>query len=157
MVGGIKMAYESERLKRFKFWCQLVLPLVYDDSLSYYEVLCKIHDYLNKVIDNQNDMSSYLKQLDTDVETLKKDMNYLKSELDAVKNGDYVSLYLNSIISWIDKNIQCLVGRIVKYVCFGLDDTGHLVAYIPDTWDFITFGTIEDPDCDLYGHLTLKW
>lgn len=34
----------------FKWWAQSVIPLVYDDSLSYYEVLCKVTDYLNKVI-----------------------------------------------------------------------------------------------------------
>ena len=28
----------------FRFWCQKVLPLVYDDSLSYYEILCKVVD-----------------------------------------------------------------------------------------------------------------
>ena len=26
----------------FRFWCQTVLPLVYDDSLSYYELLNKV-------------------------------------------------------------------------------------------------------------------
>ena len=34
----------------FRFWCQKVLPLVYDDSLSYYELLCKVVNYLNNVI-----------------------------------------------------------------------------------------------------------
>ena len=38
----------------FWFWCQKVLPLVYDDSISYYEVLCKMSEYLNQVIDNVN-------------------------------------------------------------------------------------------------------
>lgn len=38
----------------FRFWCQKVLPLVYDDSLSYYELLNKVVDYLNHLIeDNQ--------------------------------------------------------------------------------------------------------
>ena len=36
-------------LTPFRFWCQKVLPLVYDDSLSYYELLCKVIDYLNKM------------------------------------------------------------------------------------------------------------
>lgn len=36
----------------FRFWCQHVLPLVYDDSLSYYELLCKVVNYLNDVINN---------------------------------------------------------------------------------------------------------
>lgn len=39
-------------LKPFRFWCQKVLPLVYDDSLSYYEVLCKVVDYLNKAMED---------------------------------------------------------------------------------------------------------
>lgn len=37
---------------QFRFWCQKVLPLVYDDSLSYYELLCKVVDYLNKTMQN---------------------------------------------------------------------------------------------------------
>lgn len=37
-------------IKELKFWCQKVLPLVYDDSLSYYELLCKVVDKLNEVI-----------------------------------------------------------------------------------------------------------
>ena len=39
----------------FKFWAQKILPLVYDDSLSYYELLCKVVDSLNSVI---NDMKT---------------------------------------------------------------------------------------------------
>ena len=38
----------------FKMWCQKVLPLVYDDSLSYYEVLCKVVKYLNEIIENMD-------------------------------------------------------------------------------------------------------
>lgn len=37
-------------LKDLRFWCQKVLPLVYDDSLSYYEVLGKLTAKLNEVI-----------------------------------------------------------------------------------------------------------
>ena len=36
----------------FRFWAQKVLPLEYDDSLSYYEVLCKVVSYLNTTITN---------------------------------------------------------------------------------------------------------
>ena len=40
----------SPKVKPFWFWSQKVLPLVYDDSLSYYEVLCKLTSKLNEVI-----------------------------------------------------------------------------------------------------------
>ena len=36
----------------FNFWCNKVIPLVYDDSLSYYELLAKSFDYLNHVIND---------------------------------------------------------------------------------------------------------
>ena len=39
-------------LKPFRFWCQKILPLVYDDSLSYYELLDKVIDYLNKTMED---------------------------------------------------------------------------------------------------------
>lgn len=34
------------------FWCNKILPLVYDESLSYYEVLCKLKDALNHMGDD---------------------------------------------------------------------------------------------------------
>lgn len=37
------------------YHCQKILPLVYDDELSYYEYLCKLTDTTNKIIDNIND------------------------------------------------------------------------------------------------------
>lgn len=40
------------------FWCNKILPLVYDDSLSYYEVLCKIQDKMNEVIMATNDIAT---------------------------------------------------------------------------------------------------
>ena len=37
----------------FKFWCNKVVPLVYDDSLSYMELLNKVVLYLNNLIDDE--------------------------------------------------------------------------------------------------------
>lgn len=38
----------------FRYWCYKILPLVYDDSLSYYELLCKVIEKLNEVIKQVN-------------------------------------------------------------------------------------------------------
>ena len=40
-----------------------VLPLVYDDSISYYEQLSRVAESLNKVIENNNNIPEYLKEL----------------------------------------------------------------------------------------------
>ena len=43
-------------------WCQKIIPLVYDDSLSYYEQLCKVREKLNEVITNTNMIPDMIKQ-----------------------------------------------------------------------------------------------
>ena len=48
------MIRDYHALRPFRFWCQKVLPLVYDDSLSYSELLCKVVDYLNKTREDLN-------------------------------------------------------------------------------------------------------
>ena len=55
----------------FRFWCQKVLPLVYDDSLSYYELLCKVVCKLNELAENQNNLSDEIKQVAKDLEDFK--------------------------------------------------------------------------------------
>lgn len=35
--------------RNFRYWAQKVLPLVYDESLSYYEILCKIIEKINEI------------------------------------------------------------------------------------------------------------
>lgn len=44
-------------------YCQKVLPTIYDDSLSYYEVLCKMQVLLNHLIDNNNQLPQFVKDL----------------------------------------------------------------------------------------------
>ena len=37
-------------INKIKYYCQKVLPLVYDDSLSYYELVCKCVEKINEMI-----------------------------------------------------------------------------------------------------------
>ena len=55
----------------FRFWCQKLLPLVYDDSLSYYELLCKVVCKLNELAENQNNLSDEIKQVAQDLNDFK--------------------------------------------------------------------------------------
>lgn len=54
-----------------KYHCYKVLPLVYDDSLSYYEILAKVTAKLNEVIKNDNDLNekvnAFLERFDTNL------------------------------------------------------------------------------------------
>ncbi len=144
-------------LKEFKFWSQKILPLVYDDSLSYYEVLSKVVDYLNKLIENNKEIVDMIAPYGKSFIELRKDVDFVKDELDKVKNGDYVSLYIDSLSLWIDRNLKEMVSKIAKFVQFGISNDGYFVAYVPDNWNFIQFDTIVDTSSTLYGHLILNW
>lgn len=151
----------------FRYWCQKVLPLVYDESLSYYEVLCQLTDYILRM---SKDLDAFKKALDElglrqdDLErafqdlrdSINDEIQQLYNILEKIKNGEYVDLYLPSIINWINKNLKELVKDIVTYVSFGISDDGYFVAYIPDTWDFLEFDTIPWGE-PLEGHLVLEW
>lgn len=144
-------------LKTFKAYCQQVIPLIYEDSLSYYEVLCKLMEYINNIIDNTDYLNQQTTANSNDIAALKKDVAYINNQLENIANGAYLNVYINGLIDWIDQNIQQLIGRMVKYITFGLTPDGYFCAWIPQTWDFITFSTGMIPDQPDYGCLILNY
>ena len=69
-------------LGAFRFWCQKVLPMAYDDSLSYYEVLCKITNYINEIIDNMKKMGEDTTELYNAFVSLQDYVNHYFDNLD---------------------------------------------------------------------------
>lgn len=61
----------------FAFWLQKTQPLVYDDALSYYEVLCRISAMLNQLIKQVNDLTDAQKKF---IEDATKLLNQIISE-----------------------------------------------------------------------------
>ena len=83
----------------FRYWCFKILPLVYDDSLSYYELLCKVVAKLNEVI----------KELDTSEVNV---YEIVKDILDEWKDdGTLAQIINNEVIGGLNtlKNVRCLL------------------------------------------------
>lgn len=53
----------TEKMGYINFWCQKVIPLVFDDSLSYYEAICKFMQKLNEVINALNNNAECIDEL----------------------------------------------------------------------------------------------
>lgn len=126
-------------LKHFKFWCQSVLPLVYDESLSYYEVLCKVVEYINNLIDTD-------KEIFDELDALKADLDIVQKWIEDFDTG------------FAEKIIE---EHIATMIFVEISDSGYIVYYIPDSWKDITFNTteldIEVPYVDEYGRLVLSY
>lgn len=54
-----------------RFGCFKVLPLVFDEALSYYEVLCKLRNGLNDVIEQANSLVDELGLTDSEIDEIK--------------------------------------------------------------------------------------
>ena len=130
-------------LPYFKFWCQKVIPLVYDDSLSYYEVLCKVVEYINGLIDSD-------KEIVGEIDKLKADMMTVQEWIDSFSYEPLLATVKEMVNKYITAGVY-----------FGITDTGYFVAYIPETWSDIKFNTtgldIETPLEPVYGHLVLSY
>lgn len=55
-------------IDKIRYWCHKILPLVYDDSLSYYEFLCKMNAKLNEVIDSTNGLAEAWENFQAEIE-----------------------------------------------------------------------------------------
>ena len=118
-------------LNCFRFWCYKVLPLVYDDSLSYYEVLCKVVDYINKLIDQD-------KIFGDEIAKLQADLAIVQNWIDNFDTG------------YAEKVIRDMIATMIFVE---ITDSGYIVYYIPETWHDITFNTtgldIEIPGTEM--------
>lgn len=135
-----------DNLKHFRFWCYKVLPLVYDDSLSYYEILCKVVKYINDLIDQDKALG----------DELASQKAALQEVQDWIANFD--TSYLEQLIQ------KYLASMIYVYI----SDAGYIIYYIPESWNDIQFNTTElditndqlSDDNHLanydYGHLVLS-
>lgn len=127
------------QLNTFRFWCQKVLPLVYDDSLSYYEVLCKVVAYINNIIAED-------KEIISDIDTLKSELKIVQEWID------------NFDASLIEDSLKKYIATMIFVE---ITESGYIVYNIPDNWDSITFNTTGlDIELELqpnYGHLVLSY
>ena len=76
----------------FAFWLQKTQPLVYDDALSYYEVLCRISAMLNQLTKQVNDLTDAQKKF---IEDATKLLNQIISEWNSI-----VDRWNNIVTEW---------------------------------------------------------
>lgn len=104
----------------------------------------------------QNDAVAALEQFKIDSEAAFAQLNQLLKD---IENGNFPEEIANAIRQYITKNFYNIVGDMIRFVWFGLTDSGYFCAYIPDNWKAITFGTTEyDYFTEIqpnFGHLVL--
>lgn len=99
-------------IDNFNLWCtKYILPIAYDESLSYYQQLILISDKLNEVIDSQNNLGEQFQQLKEFVD--KQLQTYTKEQLQEwLDDGTFRNLINNAlgIITVFDTTEQMLAS-----------------------------------------------
>ena len=128
-------------LQPFRYWCQKVLPLVYDDSLSYYELLCKVVDYLNKTMEDVETLHGDVTNLHAAYEELQRYVNNYFSTLDVQeeinnkldemsKDGTLSNiirpLILQTLPPYVVDSVEQMTDRNRTYI---LKSNGHIYQY----------------------------
>ena len=98
-----------KNIGEFRFWCQKVLPLVYDDSISYYELLGKVLQYLNETIENINLVGDDMTRLYTAYEELQ---TWVNEYFDTLDTQEEINNKLNNMAK--DGSLSRLINPLLE-------------------------------------------
>ena len=121
-------------IRNFPFWCHKIIPLVYDDSLSYYEFLCKVMQKLNEAIDLLNAHSEEIEKFETDLMAL---FEAFREEI-RQKITDFETMFVEEYdptVLYAEGDIRSKDGKLYR----ALTDTSG--EFNPEDWVEIIFAT----------------
>ena len=118
-------------LRPFVFWAQTTLPTVFDDSLSYYEVLTKLTKMVNTLLENTDTTEANVEALATAYDELQAYVNDYFENLDVTTEID------NKLEEWrdagiIDNMVDSYVAPIIHDYLYGPDDEGGVQKTLED-------------------------
>lgn len=107
-------------IKDFEFWCQKVLPLVYDESLSYYELLCKTLDYIRIINNNVDFLNENFTSLESFVQNYFNNLDVqteVNNKIEEMKNNGELAALIDDKLFEKYKTRSPFANR--KVVCYG--------------------------------------
>ena len=107
------------KIDKVKFWCYKVLPLVYDDSLSYYELLCKVVSKLNELIEKYASFDDVVAEIQTAIDALQKQID------------EFDTTYIEKLIN----------DKLANMIYVWISDAGYFIYYTPESWKDVSFST----------------
>ena len=100
---------------------------------------------------------NYADMLGVNLNITHDDVEELKKQFDEFQKAGLAEVYEEILQKWINENMPSIISDSIKMVFFGLTDDGYFCAYIPDTWEEITFDTGMVFGREDYGRLILRF
>ena len=115
---------------------------------------------LSWVIKKVKELLDHMRQIDEWKEDYQETVDKLQKFYDDLVAGRYPPEFVRHLTDWISAHGVEIIMKLIKMVFFGITDDGYFVAYVPESWDDIIFGTsgLDDfPANTDFGHLTLSF
>lgn len=127
------------RTHRYSFWCYAVLPLVYDDSLTYLENMCKVVEYLNSVIDDVHTLTEGVECLNDFCSSMQTHLNSLiddyNTTIPTLATITYADTHLGG--KSLETSVEPIEGSSVRW-----DSANNKWVYALGTGDFMADGSV---------------
>ena len=127
-----------------------VVPKLYYDALSPEQRIKKLCEELHRLCE-------YANLLGENINLDHAAIAQLQADFQRFIDGEYDQYYKDVIYHWIQDNFADLISAGVRQVFFGLTDDGYFCAYVPNSWNEITFDTGAVFGRSDYGRLILRF
>ena len=128
----------------------MAIPKFYWDAESpeqRVKYLCMLYDKLMAYVD----MMRGVVNINSDA------IAELQAAFAKFQESGFDDYYREQVEQWISANLKFIYEQTIKQIYFGLTDDGYFCAYIPDSWDDITFDTGAVYGSEEYGRLMLMY
>lgn len=139
----------------FPWFCQKVLPAIYDESLSYYEVVCKLTEYIKGLSADQSHLVDLMNALNTSFDELKAEFTEITSQWADYKTSmDTQFKQLEAALKAEISQTEAELETYIKGETAGITDTvianikayidANLESFVAEIVKFVTFGLTKD-------------
>ena len=99
---------------QIKWAATKILPAIYDESLSYYEVLCRVIEKLNEVIDNENtqdetiaELMNGMSDINDEIDDIHDDIGNINEDINGIKdNIEDINTFLDDIANTVTQILE---------------------------------------------------
>ena len=127
-----------------------VMPKMYWNVVSQEQRIHRLCETLDKLV-------CYSDMLGVKINVNRDDIDWLLDQFQQFKESGFNDYYEQQLEQWINDNAALLFTKLAKMVFFGLTPDGHFCAYIPESWQDITFDTGAVWGRSDYGRLILRY
>ena len=126
------------------------IPKMYWDVESQEQRIHAICRQLHKLV-------CYADMLGDRISINREDIDELQKLFERFMESGFEDYYAEQVEKWIDEHLEFIYTHTVKQIYFGLTEDGYWCAWIPESWDDITFDTIMNYSDPNYGSIVLKY